>query len=259
MSREPMQSPNGARRIAMLVDGDNAQPALMGQALAATAKYGDVITRRVYGNWTASGKSAWKAAANANAMLPVQQFAYVKGKNATDMALIIEAMDLLHSGKVNGFCIVSSDSDYTRLAIRISDEGMFVMGIGRENTPESFRNACAVFVTTESLASEKAKTEKGKAGKGKAAAPTTPKGSAQEAAAKTDDSWVSIVEQALQKAKKAVDGRVHLGAVGIYARQVDTAFDPKKYKPSKLGDLIRTRSDKFEVTGSEGSIYVKAK
>ena len=144
-----MQPPNGVRRIAMLVDGDNAQPALMAQALAETAKYGDVITRLVYANWTTSGKAEWKAAINANAMLPVQQFAYVPRKNATDMALIIDAMDLLHSGKVNGFCIVSSDSDYTRLAVRIRDEGMFVMGIGREDTPDSFRNACAVFVITE--------------------------------------------------------------------------------------------------------------
>lgn len=247
-----MQSPNGVRRIAMLVDGDNAQPALMAQALAETAKHGDVITRLVYANWTTSGKSAWKAAINANAMLPVQQFAYVPGKNATDMALIIDAMDLLHSGKVNGFSIVSSDSDYTRLAVRIRDEGMFVMGIGREDTPESFRNACAVFVTTEGFASEK-----GKAGKGKAAAQAAPKDSAREA--EPDDSWIPIIMQALQQAKKNADGRVHLGVVGNQARQVDPEFDPKKYKPSKLGDLIRTRPDKFEVTGSEASTYVKAK
>ena len=244
--------------------GDNAQPALMEQALDATAKHGDVITRRVYGNWTASGKSAsgksaWKAAVNANAMLPVQQFAYVKGKNATDMALIIEAMDLLHSGKVNGFCIVSSDSDYTRLAIRISDEGMFVMGIGRENTPESFRNACAVFVTTESLASEKAKTEKGKAGKGKAAAPTTPKESAQEAAAKTDDSWVPIILQAVQQGKKNADGGVYLSNLGSLARQIDESFDHKKYGYPQLSKLIGSRPDKFEIAGPPAARYVKVK
>lgn len=192
-----MQSPNGVRRIAMLVDGDNAQPALMAQALAETAKYGDVITRRVYANWTTSGKAEWRAAINANAMLPVQQFAYVPGKNATDMALIIDAMDLLHSGKVNGFCIVSSDSDYTRLAVRIRDEGMFVMGIGREDTPESFRNACAVFVVTEGFA-----PEKGKAGKGKAAAQAAPKDGVREA--EPDDSWVAVIRQAIQQGKKTL-------------------------------------------------------
>lgn len=247
-----MQSPNGVRRIAMLVDGDNAQPSLMGQALAETAKHGDVITRRVYANWTTSGKSAWKAAINANAMLPVQQFAYVPGKNATDMALIIDAMDLLHSGKVNGFCIVSSDSDYTRLAVRIRDEGMFVMGIGREDTPESFRNACAVFVVTEGFA-----PEKGKAGKGKAAAQAAPKDGAREA--EPDDSWVPTIMQALQKAKKADDGGVHLGVVGNQARQVDPAFDSRKYGHRQLSRLIGSRPDKFEIIGPPAAMYVKAK
>lgn len=243
-----MQSPNGVRRIAMLVDGDNAQPALMGQALAETAKYGDVITRLVYANWTTSGKSAWKAAINANAMLPVQQFAYVPGKNATDMALIIDAMDLLHSGKVNGFCIVSSDSDYTRLAVRIRDEGMFVMGIGRADTPESFRNACAVFVVTEGFA-----PEKGKAGKGKAAAQAAPKDGAREA--EPDDSWVPIIMQAIQNA----DGGVYLSNLGSQARQIDASFDHKKYGHRQLSKLIGSRPDKFEITGPPAAMYVKAK
>ena len=247
-----MQSPNGVRLIAMLVDGDNAQPALMGQALAETAKHGDVITRRVYANWTTSGKSAWKAAINANAMLPVQQFAYVTGKNATDMALIIDAMDLLHSGKVNGFCIVSSDSDYTRLAVRIRDEGMFVMGIGRENTPESFRNACAVFVATEGFA-----PEKGKAGKGKAAAQAAPKDGAREA--EPDDSWVAVIRQAIQKGKKNADGGVYLSTLGSLARQIDASFDHKKYGHRQLSRLLESRPDEFEIIGPSSAMYVKAK
>ena len=243
-----MQSPNGVRRIAMLVDGDNVQPALMGQALAETAKHGDVITRLVYANWTTSGKSEWKAAINANAMLPVQQFAYVPRKNATDMALIIDAMDLLHSGKVNGFCIVSSDSDYTRLAVRIRDEGMFVMGIGREDTPESFRNACAVFVVTEGFA-----PEKGKAGKGKAAAQTAPKDGVREA--EPDNSWVPIIMQAIQNA----DGGVYLSTLGSLARQIDASFDHKKYGHRQLSRLIGSRPDKFEIIGPSSAMYVKAK
>lgn len=247
-----MQSTNGVRRIAMLVDGDNAQPALMGQALAETAKHGDVITRRVYANWTTSGKSAWKAAINANAMLPVQQFAYVTGKNATDMALIIEAMDLLHSGKVNGFCIVSSDSDYTRLAVRIRDEGMFVMGIGREDTPESFRNACAVFVPTEGFA-----PEKGKAGKPKAAAQAAPKAATRDA--EPDDSWVAVIRQAIQKGKKNADGGVYLSTLGSLARQIDASFDHKKYGHRQLSRLIGSRPDEFEITGPPAAMYVKAK
>lgn len=247
-----MQSPNGVRRIAMLVDGDNAQPALMGQALAETAKHGDVITRRVYANWTTSGKSAWKAAINANAMLPVQQFAYVPGKNATDMALIIDAMDLLHSGKVNGFCIVSSDSDYTRLAVRIRDEGMFVMGIGREDTPESFRNACAVFVVTEGFA-----PEKGKAGKPKSAAQTAPKDSVREA--EPDDSWVPVVRQAVERSEKDADGWANLSRVGTHLKQVSADFKPKNYGYKQLGLLIKSRPRLFEMKGSKTATAVKVK
>lgn len=249
-----MQSQSGGRRIAILVDGDNAQAPHMGQALAEAAKHGDVITRRVYGNWTTSSKSGWKAAVNANAMLPVQQFAYVPGKNATDMALIIEAMDLLHSGKVNGFCIVSSDSDYTRLAIRIRDEGMFVMGIGREDTPESFRNACEVFVTTKGFASEK-----GKAGKGKAAAQAAPQDSAREAAPQTDDSWVDLILQAVGRSEKDADGWTNLSRVGTHLKQISADFNPKTYGYKQLGLLIKSRPGLFEVKGSKTATAVRIK
>ena len=247
-----MQSPNGTRRIAMLVDGDNAQPGLIGHALAETAKHGDVITRRVYGNWTTSAKSAWKKAIHEHAALPVQQFAYVAGKNATDIALIIEAMDLLHSGTVDGFCVVSSDSDYTRLAIRIREQGLFMMGIGRSDTPESFRNACAVFAHTDQFAIEKAAASKQKSA---AAQSASPSGDGKAVAA--DDSWVSIVKQAIRNANTS-DGRVHLGVIGIQARQLDPTFDSKKYGHSKPSKMIMSRPDEFEVTGAQASIYVKA-
>lgn len=249
-----MQSPNESRRIAMLVDGDNAQPAFLGHALAETAKYGDVITRRVYGNWTNSGKSAWKKAIHEHAALPVQQFAYIPGKNATDIALIIEAMDLLHSGTVDGFCVVSSDSDYTRLAIRIREQGMFMMGVGRANTPESFRNACEVFVHTEQFAPEKAK-----AGKQESAAPQPAPQPGDGKAAAADNSWVPIVRQAIKNAKKSADGRVHMGVVGNQARQIDATFNSKKYGFGHLTELIESRPDEFEVTGAHPSTYVKDK
>ena len=113
--------------LAMLIDGDNAQPSLLELVLAETAKYGLVTTRRIYGDWTESQMSGWKNSLHTLAVQPVQQFRYTVGKNATDSALIIDAMDLLHSGSVGGFCIVSSDSDYTRLATRIRESGMFVM------------------------------------------------------------------------------------------------------------------------------------
>ena len=134
-----------------MIDGDNAQAALIGQVLTETAKYGIVTTRRIYGDWTTPEMSKWKETLNAHAVQPVQQFRYTTGKNATDSTLIIEAMDLLHSGTVNGFCIVSSDSDYTRLATRIREQGLFVMGIGQATTPKSLVNACEVFVYTKNL------------------------------------------------------------------------------------------------------------
>lgn len=249
-----MQSPNGSRRIAMLVDGDNAQPGLLGHALAETAKHGDVITRRVYGNWTNSGKSTWKKAIHEHAALPVQQFAYIPGKNATDIALIIEAMDLLHSGTVDGLCVVSSDSDYTRLAIRIREQGMFMMGVGRADTPESFQNACEVFVHTEQFAPEKAKAAKQKS----AAAQAAPQSGGDGKAAVADFSWIPLVKQAIKNAKSS-DGRVHLSVVRNQAKQIDSTFDSKKYGFGQLHKLIRSRPDDFEVTGAQSSIYVKAK
>ena len=124
---------SSSRNIAILIDGDNAQPSLIEHVLAETTKYGVVTTRRIYGDWTAPQMSGWKDALHSHAIQPIQQFRYTIGKNATDSALIIDAMDLLHSATVGGFCIVSSDSDYTRLATRVREQGFFVMGIGRSN------------------------------------------------------------------------------------------------------------------------------
>ena len=255
-----MPSPN--RRIAMLIDGDNAQPALMKRALAETEKHGSVITRRVYGNWANSGKSAWKAAINSCAALPVQQFAYVAGKNATDIALIIEAMDLLHSGTVDGFCIVSSDSDYTRLAIRIREEGMFVMGVGLSSTPEPFVTACEVFIPTESLADvRKPKQDK-----------ATPVSATQKIAVKrstkqntvsvinvNNNSWIPTITQAINIAGKGADKWAHLGALGNQIKQIHPEFKPNDYGHNQLGKLIRSRSDLFETKGSQAAIYVRTK
>ena len=251
-----MQSPNGSRRIAMLVDGDNAQPGLLGHALAETAKHGDVITRRVYGNWTNAGKSAWKKAIHEHAALPVQQFAYIAGKNATDIALIIEAMDLLHSGTVDGFCVVSSDSDYTRLAIRIREQGMFMMGVGRADTPESFRNACEVFVHTEQFAPEKANAAKQKSAVAQAAPQSSGDG---KAASASDNSWIPIIRQAVERAEKDPDGYANLARVGTHLRQIKEDFNPKDYGHKQLGLLIKSRPRLFEVKGSQTSTAVKAK
>ena len=139
------------RRIAVLIDGDNAQPSLIEKILAEASKYGSVTIRRNYGDWTTSNMNGWKDTLQTYAVQPIQQFRYTVGKNATDSAMIIDAMDILYSASVDGFCLVSSDSDYTRLATRIREKAFFVMGIGQKKTPRAFVNACDVFVYTENL------------------------------------------------------------------------------------------------------------
>src|SRR5512140_3020596 len=139
------------RKIAMLIDGDNAQSSLLPQMLVEAGKYGMVTVRRIYGDWTTPNMNSWKDVLNFHAIQPIQQFRYTIGKNATDSAMIIDAMDILHTKVVDGFCLVSSDSDYTRLATRIRETGIFVMGIGEKKTPKPFVNACDVFVYTENL------------------------------------------------------------------------------------------------------------
>ena len=232
-----------SRPIAMLIDGDNAQPSLIEHVLAETTKYGVVTTRRVYGDWTTPHMSGWKDSLHSYAVQPIQQFRYTVGKNATDSALIIDAMDLLHGGTVGGFCIVSSDSDYTRLATRIREEGLFVMGVGRANTPKPFINACEVFVYTENLFPQ---------------AEETPPESDLAAS-----DWTQTAKRAIEMAAQD-DGWAFLGAVGTYLRQLDPAFDARSYGYKQLSLLIRSRTELFETkesgaTGGASQVYVKLK
>lgn len=220
----------GSRNLAILVDGDNAQPSLIENVLAETAKYGVVTTRRIYGDWTAPQMTGWKEALHTHAVQPIQQFRYTVGKNATDSALIIDAMDLLHSDTVDGFCIVSSDSDYTRLATRIREQGFFVMGIGRTDTPKSFVNACEIFVYTEIL---------------------SPKSEDESRAVETGLSeWTDNAMRAIEMATQD-DGWAFLGNVGNHLRQLDPAFDPRSYGHKQLSALIRSRPNVFETRESK--------
>ena len=231
-----------SRYIAMLIDGDNAQPSLIEHVLAETAKYGIVTTRRIYGDWTTPQMSGWKDSLHSYAVQPVRQFRYTTGKNATDSALIIDAMDLLHSGTVKGFCIVSSDSDYTRLATRIREQGLFVMGVGRSDTPKSFVNACEVFVYTKNL-SPKAERE----------TPDAP-------VAKVDSSdWEKMIKRAIEMAAQD-DGWAFLGAVGSYLRQLDPAFDPRSYGHKQLSLLVKSCPTLIKTRDSKTKgIYVRLK
>ena len=227
----------------MMVDGDNAQPSLLEHVLAETAKYGIVTTRRIYGDWTGPQMSGWKDSLHTHAVQPMQQFRYTVGKNSTDSALIIDAMDLLHDGSVEGFCIVSSDSDYTRLATRIREQGLFVMGVGRSDTPKSFVNACEVFVYTENLSPE-------------------PESEGRVAKVASSD-WTRMAERAIEMSVQD-DGWAFLSAVGIRLRQLDPAFDPRTYGYKQLSLLIKSRPNLFEIreSGSGGGptpVHVRTK
>jgi len=166
------------QKIAMLIDGDNAQAGLLAQMLVEAARYGQVTVRRIYGDWTTPSMNSWKETLNFHAFQPIQQFRYTIGKNATDSAMIIDAMDVLHSSVVDAFCLVSSDSDYTRLATRIRETGIFVMGIGEKKTPKPFVNACDVFVYTENLVAE-SKAAKARSSQRKSTSKQKPKGASR--------------------------------------------------------------------------------
>lgn len=237
------------RQLAFLVDGDNASSTMIEEMLAEASKYGSVIIRRVYGNWTASGQvNTWKTKLKEYALTPYQQFPNISNrhitKNATDIALIIDAMDILHDGIVKGFVIVSSDSDYTSLAIKIREHGLFVIGIGKKDTHDSFRRACDVFVSTENLGKEEFEEKE----KSKPAAPRKQR-PARDA--------LDILNRAFEYAVND-DGRALNGDIGAALRRLDPAFDTRTYGKSSLLNLIDELDDVFEVERSErGAIYVR--
>ena len=157
-----MQQQNGQKKLAVLIDADNTQPSIIDALLAEIAKYGIASVRRIYGDWTTPNLRGWKDVLLEQAIQPIQQFRYTVGKNATDSALIIDAMDLLYTEKLDGFCIVSSDSDFTRLASRIREAGLIVYGFGEKKTPKAFVGACDKFVFTEILREDEPSSPRGK-------------------------------------------------------------------------------------------------
>ena len=226
----------------MLIDGDNAQPSLLESMLTEAGKYGLVTIRRIYGDWTTQSMKGWKEALNIYAIQPYQQFRYTIGKNATDSAMIIDAMDIFYSGVVNGFCLVSSDSDYTRLATRIREKGLFVMGIGKKTTPRAFINACEVFVFTENLVPE---IEPQRPEPPRYRTPRTRRKS-QVVEPVVTPSPVPLLRRAFEMAVQD-DGWAFLGTMGSRLRQLDPSFDPRTYGSRQLSTLIRTYPNIFEV------------
>ena len=235
----------------MLIDGDNAQANLLAKMLVEVAKYGQVTIRRIYGDWTTSNMNSWKDTLNFHAFQPIQQFRYTIGKNATDSAMIIDAMDILHSKVVDGFCLVSSDSDYTRLATRIRETGIFVMGMGEKKTPKAFVNACDVYVYTENLVEQEKKTSKSRNGRR-----TT------KEKPKPEQDPMPLLEQAFDMAVQE-DGWARLDVMGSNLYQLDPGFDPRTYGQKQLSRLVGNMKDAFEIRAQEtdGStlFYVKMK
>jgi hypothetical protein len=210
-------------RLAVLIDSDNTTARLTAELLAEIAKYGTPTIKRAYGDWTTPQLAGWKEELLKHAIQPVQQFAYTRGKNSTDSALIIDAMDLLYAGNVEGFALVSSDSDFTRLATRLRESGMTVYGLGRRSTPEPFVAACDRFIYLDLLASEPQRLPPTET----ADEPSTPRPDLQR-----------ILSAAISSTSKD-DGWSNLSEVGSYLSKSHAAFDPRDYGHSKLGELVR--------------------
>ena len=250
---------NGRQKIAVLIDGDNAQSSILPQMLVEAGRHGQVTVRRIYGDWTTSNMNSWKETLNFHAFQPIQQFRYTVGKNATDSAMIIDAMDLLHSGVVDGFCLVSSDSDYTRLATRIREAGVFVMGIGEKKTPKAFVNACDLFVYTENLVEEKKALQKRRTQSTRAKKTST---EAEPEPEKEEADPMPVLSQAFEMAV-GQDGWARLDVMGNAIYQVDPGFDPRTYGHKQLSRMLNKLKDKFEMRTKdlEGQLifYVKMK
>lgn len=239
-----------ALRLAVLIDADNAQAAAFDGILAEIARLGEASVKRIYGDFTSQHSAPWKDVLQKHVIKPVQQFSFSTGKNSTDSALIIDAMDLLYSRRFDGFCLVTSDSDFTGLALRIREEGLKVFGFGEQKTVSAFRNACHKFILAKGLSSTEVEPGKVKALQPKAASTTTTK-VASAAATKTATEapkalvlsrkfMLSALEQSSDK-----NGWVKLSAFGSSLKKMQPDFDFRVYGYEKLSDLVRSRPEIF--------------
>ena len=257
-----MASENAAR-LAVLIDADNAQPSIIEGLLAEVAKYGTAHVKRAYGDWTRSNLNGWKEQLLAQSIQPIQQFAYTRGKNATDAAMVIDAMDLLYSGRFDGFCLVSSDSDFTRLAARLRESGLTVYGFGERKTPKPFVAACDKFIYTENLGFEDVRD--GDADGDAAAAGSGAKQVKRATAAQLrgDASLMNMLRNAVEAASED-DGWARLSAVGEILTKQRPDFDSRSYGYAKLSDLIEATT-LFEMErrgagdGKQAVIYIREK
>jgi uncharacterized LabA/DUF88 family protein len=244
-------------RLAVLIDADNISYSNIKAMMEEIAKYGTPTFKRIYGDWTKPTLAGWKTVLLENAISPVQQYSYTAGKNSSDSALIIDAMDILYSGRVDGFCIVSSDSDFTRLATRLREAGMKVFGIGEKKTPPAFIASCNKFIYLEILKEELHQT---------LLKPTTEKTSAKitgPTVSTIDRGLIKLIADSINDIAEE-DGWVFLGVLGNLILKKQPDFDPRNYGYKKLIDLIKNIPE-FEIdrraTGKNNvfHIYVRAK
>lgn len=230
-------------RLAVLIDADNSQPSIIAGLLDEIAAHGIASVKRIYGDWTDVQLKGWKNVLLEHGLQPIQQFAYTTGKNATDSGMIIDAMDLLYTKNFDGFCIVSSDSDFTRLASRIRESGVKVYGFGEQKTPKSFIGACDKFIYTENLRRNQVSV-------------------VAAAKVKPDENLLALVRNAIEDTANEA-GWSYLGAIGQNLLNKSPEFDPRNYGYKKLADLIEGLGE-FEfktsdpLSGSQ-SIYIRVK
>jgi len=227
--------------LAVLIDADNANPAIIEGLLTEIAKLGFASVKRIYGDWTTPHLAQWKTALLEHSIQPIQQFSYTTGKNATDSAMIIDAMDLLHSGTFDGFCLVSSDSDFTRLASRIRESGKIVYGFGEQKTPRPFVTACDRFIYTEVFTTS-SPTEK-----------SAKRRSSRQL--RQDKKLLNLLRSAIDSASDE-NGWANLGQVGSNIIKQAPDFDPRNYGYGKLSDLV-TEIDLFKTDRREKAVFVK--
>lgn len=221
--------------LAVLIDADNVAPRHIAALLAEVSRYGDASVRRMYGDWTGEQLKGWKEAVNEHAIQPIQQFAYTAGKNATDSALIIDAMDLLYTGRFDGFCLVSSDSDFTRLASRLRESGATVYGFGERKTPQAFVNACNRFIYLDVVEQAAVEAEPKRASGADSGGPA-PKPAPQKSL-RGDTRLVTLLRNGIRDASDD-EGWANLGAVGSLIRNQAPEFDSRNWGFTKLADLI---------------------
>jgi uncharacterized LabA/DUF88 family protein len=234
---------NKIKKFAVLIDGDNAQPATIENILNKISSMGNAIIKRIYGDFTSPQSASWKKMLQDNAIKPVQQFAYTKGKNATDSALIIDAMDLLYNNDLDGYCLISSDSDFTGLAIRLRESALTVIGFGNDRTPAPFQKACNQFIITDIFKEKEAQP--------KEKIKTNPK-----SASSPEEQLIKMIANFInnQKDKKWAT----VSEIGNMLKQAIPAFNTKNYGAKNLSTLLKKHPKKLQVTsGKEPGINHK--